>query len=164
MKTDVVDRILKQWQTTRPDLNSGSLGIVGRILRLAGHLERRANEALREFDLPIWGFDVLGALHRSGSPYTLTPTLLMKAMMLSSGAMTNRLDRLEAIGLLKRIPDPSDRRSLQVQLTDRGLTVVIQAEVSRFREAADAVNGLTAAEQEQLGRLLRKLMLHLDAD
>ncbi len=117
MERDIIDTVIKQWRTERPDLDSRPLAVVGRILRLAGILERRANAALKPFGLPIWAFDVLGTLRRQGAPFSMTPTELMRSTMLSSGAMTNRIDRLEEQGLVAREPDPDDRRSLHVRLT-----------------------------------------------
>src|SRR5690606_39108782 len=124
MDQDVIDEVIKQWRRERPDLDPTPLAVVGRILRLSCHFERQTNEALKPFDLPIWGFDLLGTLRRSGEPYTLTPTELMKSAMLSSGAMTNRIDRLETMGLVERKPAPNDRRSLHVVLTPKGLELI----------------------------------------
>lgn len=162
MERDNVDGIMDQWQAERPDLDAACMGVVGRILRLAGHLERRANERLKEFDIAIWGFDVLGTLRRRGRPYSMTPTELMKAAMLSSGAMTNRIDRLEAAGLIERLPDERDRRSLQVRLTARGREVIDAAAPVRFDEAWDALRNLSPRDQASLAALLRKMLLTLD--
>jgi DNA-binding MarR family transcriptional regulator len=138
------------------------MAVVGRILRLAGHLERRANEVLKPFSLPIWAFDVLGTLRRQGKPYSMTPTELLRSTMLTSGAMTNRIDRLEELGLVARSPDPDDRRSLRVRLTDAGLAVIEQATVARFAEATDALRGISQKEEKMLADLLRKIMLALE--
>lgn len=158
MDQDVIDEVLRQWRRERPDLDPSPLAVVGRILRLSGHLERRANEVLKPFGLPIWGFDLLGTLRRSGEPYSLTPTELMKSAMLSSGAMTNRIDRLEAMGLVERKPDPDDRRSLKVVLTPKGLELIDQAAAVRFEEAREALSNLSAEHQRRLADLLRKLL------
>ncbi|MGE3808452.1 MAG: MarR family winged helix-turn-helix transcriptional regulator [Gemmataceae bacterium] len=155
---DAVDFVISQWQAQRPDLDARAMGVVGRILRLGGHFERRASGALKRFELPIWGFDVLGALRRSGKPYSLTPTELMRSVMLSSGAMTNRLDRLQDLDLIERKPTPEDRRSLQVCLTARGLEVVDAAAPIRFLEAEDALRGLSGRERTLLASLLRKIV------
>lgn len=162
MDCDRIDKIIEQWESERPDLDAGCLGVVGRILRLAGDLERRANEALKEFDLPIWAFDVLGALLRSGEPYSMTPTELMKSVMLSSGAMTNRIDRLESLELIERIPDDRDRRSLHVRLTTKGRKVIAAAAPVRFEEAWDALRNLSEREQTLLSSLLRKVLLTVE--
>lgn len=162
MNRDIVDKIIDQWQSECPDVDASCMGVVGRILRLAGLLERRANECLTEFDLPIWAFDVLGTLRRGGEPYSMTPTELLRSVMLSSGAMTNRIDRLEALGLIERIPDNSDRRSHQVRLTVKGRTVIDAACSVRFEEAWDALHSLSEREQTSLASLLRKLLLNVE--
>ena len=163
MDQDIVDKIIGQWQSERPDLDARCMGIVGRILRLAGHLERRANERLKEFDLAIWAFDVLGTLRRRGKPYSMTPTELMKSVMLSSGAMTNRIDRLEEVGLIERIPDERDRRSLQVRLTAKGRKVIDAATPVRFEEAWEPLRHLSQREQTVLASLLRKVLLTVES-
>lgn len=164
MQRDHLDHVLEQWQQTRPDLDSQPMAVVGRILRLAGLLEDRANIALKPFGLAIWGFDVLGTLRRQGKPYSLTPTELMQATMLSSGAMTNRIDRLEKLGLVERTPHEHDRRSLLVTLTAKGLRVVDQAAVARFDEARDALQEISGQEQANLARLLRKILNQLESE
>lgn len=159
MQTDVVDQVLSQWKCERPQLDARPLAVVGRILRLAGILERRANLALEPFELRIWAFDVLGTLRRHGKPYEMTPTALMQSAMLSSGAMTNRLDQLERLGLVVRKPAPNDRRSLLVCLTAKGCKLIEQAAPARFDEAAEVVQNLSPAERKLLAELLRKLLL-----
>ncbi|MFO1007556.1 MAG: MarR family transcriptional regulator [Planctomycetaceae bacterium] len=162
MEHDILDSIISQWQSERPDLDASCLGIVGRILRLAGHLERRTNERMKEFDIAIWGFDVLGTLRRRGEPFSMTPTELMKSVMLSSGAMTNRIDRLEELGLIERVPDDRDRRSLKVCLTAKGRTVIDAASPIRFNEAWDALRHLSEREKASLATLLRKVLLTVE--
>ena len=164
MQHDHLDKVLQQWQQTRPDLDPQPMAVVGRVLRLAGLLEQRANAALQPFGLAVWGFDVLGTLRRQGKPYSLTPTELMKATVLSSGAMTNRIDRLEKLGLVQRTPHDRDRRSLQVNLTAKGLRVVDQAAVARFEEAQEALQGMPTAEQTSLARWLRKILIQLEPE
>jgi len=163
MNRDIIDDAVREWRSERSDLDPLPMAVVGRILRLAGHLERRANEALKPFELPIWGFDVLGALRRRGAPYSMTPTELMRSVLLSSGAMTNRIDRLEAQGLVERKPDPEDRRSLQVGLTRKGLKVIDDAVAVRFEEAEHALGQLTRKERDQLATLLRKMLLSVES-
>lgn len=161
---DPVDEVLKQWHTARPEVDVRAMAIVGRILRLAGEMERRANEALRPYGLAIWGFDVLGTLRRSGSPYALTPTELTRATMLTTGAMTNRIDRLVELGFVKRIRMTNDRRSLRVKLTSKGKRVVDEAAIARFAEAQSAITTLGAADRRQLAELLRKLIQGIEID
>ena len=162
MEQDFIDRVIKQWRSERPDLDAQAIAVVSRILRLAGHLERRANEALKSFDLPIWGFDVLATLRRHGAPYSMTPTELLRSTTLTSGAMTNRIDRLEELGLVAREADPDDRRSLRVKLTPSGLALIDQTTPVRFAEAKDALRGISRAEEKALADLLRKLLLTLE--
>ncbi|MCA9016162.1 MAG: MarR family transcriptional regulator [Planctomycetaceae bacterium] len=162
MHEDFIDHLIGQWKSERPDLDATPMGVVGRILRLSTHLERRVNEALKPFGLAQWGFDILATLRRSGSPYAMTPTELMEAVMLSSGAMTNRIDRLEQLGFVKRKPSPSDRRSLQVQLTPQGRKIIDEAIEARFAEADQALSGLKKRDRKQLADLLRVLLHNLD--
>src|SRR5687767_3725780 len=107
---DVIDRMNEQWRRVRPDLDSGPLELVGRVLVLAQHLERSVNEALAAHGLSLGQFDILATLRREGPDGRLTPTQLMQSVALSSGGMTNRLDRLEEAGLVRRVADPADRR------------------------------------------------------
>ncbi len=95
MESDAVDKILVQWQRERPDLDVSPMGIIGRMGRLAKHLERAIQETFSEFGLTVGEFDVLAALRRSGQPYQLSPTELFNTLMVSSGTMTHRIDRLE---------------------------------------------------------------------
>lgn len=163
MIRDHLDEVLKQWKRTRPDLDPAPMGVVGRILRLAGQLEQRANAALAPFDLAIWGFDVLATLRRQGEPYSLTPTQLMSATVLSSGAMTNRIDRLERLGLVTRSRSQDDRRSFLVTLTPQGIKVVDAALAARLAEAKEATDGLTTSETASLAALLRKMLVGLES-
>ena len=164
MQKDVVDRVLKRWRDERPDLDPSPIAVVGRILLLAGAFERRANDALAAHELALSGFDVLAALRRAGSPYSLTPTELLSCVLLTSGAMTNRIDRLEAKGLVVRMPDLDDRRSMRVGLTPKGLRLVDEAVPVRFEEARAALETLTRQEEVLLGALLRKLILALEME
>lgn len=163
MKHDILDEIVNAWQTAYPNVDARPLEVVGRILRLAGRLERRANEALKPLDLPQWAFDVLGALRRHGPPFSMTPKQLLASVMLTSGAMTNRIDRLERMGLVERKPATNDRRSLQVCLTRAGRKLIDSAVCIRFGEAEDAVQSLSVRERKQLAALLRKLLLAVEA-
>lgn len=163
MEQDAIDLVLEKWRRQCPRFDAQPIAVVGRILRLAGILERRANLALKRFDLPYWAFDVLAALRREGKPYASTPTELMQSTLLSSGAMTNRIDRLESLGLVSRKPDPNDRRSLQVQLTAKGLRLLDKAVAVRMQEAEQALQSLTPRDRKLLSDLLRKLMVKVDA-
>ena len=158
MERDAFDKIQEQWKREWPEADTSGLEAIGRILLLAKYLHHSVAQRLGDLDLDLWGFDVLATLRQQGPPYQLSPTELCKAAVLSSGAMTNRLDRLEAAGLLARQPDPSDRRGLLIGLTPKGKGLVERAISARLEEANEAVTPLTAAEREDLVRLLRKLL------
>ena len=155
---DEIDRITKQWERERPDLDSSGFQVVGRVIVLADVLKRRVSAALEPLGLSLWAFDVLATLRRQGEPYELTPTELSRATMLTSGAMTNRLDRLESAGWIRRERDPNDRRGIRVVLTSAGLQIVDKAIAVRFAEATSAVQSLSAKDQAILAKALRDLI------
>jgi len=156
---DLVDRSIKQWSVQRPDLDASAIGVVSRTLILAGRLERCADRALAVHGLTLWQLDVLGAIARSGPPYALHPKQLSRSVYLSSGAMTNRIDRLEQAGLVERKADPEDRRAVLVALTPKGLALTQQAIAARFEEADANIAVLSSKERKVLANLLRKLNL-----
>jgi len=162
MQQDAIDRIVGEWYQVRPDLDPSPLALLGRLERLAGLVRRRVDAVLKPYGLAWELLDVLGTLRRAGPPFRRTPTALYRSCMLSSGAMTNRIDRLEAAGLVRRIPDPEDRRGTLVGLTARGLEVVDKAIAAVWAAQAQLVAGLTDADQEQLSTLLRTLLLTLE--
>lgn len=159
--TDLIDQICEQWSRERPDLDSGGFALVGRLLLLGKLLERRVSETLAPLELQVWAFDVLATLRRQGAPYRLTPTELSRATLLTPGAMTNRIDRLEAAGLVRREAEPNDRRGVRVSLTKSGLDLVDRAIELRFAEANDAVAEVPARNRASLERTLRRLLLRL---
>lgn len=157
-ETDAVDSCLGIWKREIPSLDLATEGIIARIQSIAKHLERSMNATLSKFDLSFGEWKVLGALRYSGEPYRVSPGDLSSHMNLSSGAMTNRLDRMEKAGLIRRLPDPDDRRGLQIELTDKGWqlwqeTVEVQAE----KEALIA-SALGEGEKGELNDLLRRLL------
>lgn len=162
MMADAVDRFVGQWEQQRPDLDASGLGVVSRVLRLAKHLEQSADRALDPFGLTLWQFDVLAALRRSGAPYTLTPSDLLRQVTLTSGAMTNRIDRLEDLGYVARGDDPNDRRGVRISLTPRGLAIVDAAIESRLEEATRHLVLFSAAERRVLTDLLRRILLSFE--
>ena len=159
---DAVDEILEQWRRERPDLELEAMGIFGRLGRLAAVGSRVVSTTLAQHGLNVGEFDVLAALRRAGAPHRLTPTQLARALMLSSGAMTNRLDRLEAAGLVERKDDPGDRRGILVGLTRTGYTRVEAAVTAHVANEAEFLSALTRAEQRELSALLRKLLAGVD--
>ena len=158
---DYVDLILGQWARERPDLDPSPMGAIARIWRLARLSEAAAEERFAEHGLSRGGFDVLAALRRSGAPYELSPTELYSSLLISSGAMTNRIDRLEETGLVDRIPDADDRRGIRVVLTSRGRRVIDEAMRDHLQNERSMLSVLTPQERKILPDLLRSLLLHL---
>ena len=156
---DPVDELLKGWRRERPDLDTSGLAIVNRIWMLSKLIRRRTRKALRPVDLEMWEFEVLAALRRQGDPFELAPSVIAKMSMLTTGAMTNRIDRLEERALVERKPDPDDRRALYISLTQKGADLIDRAIEVRAEEAASIVSSLEEPERVELGRLLRTLIL-----
>ena len=153
---DVIDRLNEQWRRVRPDLDPEPLGVVGRVLVLARLLDRSVNEALAKHHLSLGQFDILATLRRNEGDGGLTPTQLMQSVMLSSGGMTNRLDRLQDAGLIARQPDPGDRRGVVIRLTTEGKQFIDEATETRFTEARTSLPPMSARELDELTVLLRK--------
>jgi DNA-binding MarR family transcriptional regulator len=154
---DAVDQILGQWRRERPDLADQlwPMGLIGRVQRLNRVLERELKAFYAERSLELWEADVLLTLRRAGAPYALTPGALLKAAMVTSGAMTNRIDRLEAKGLVERSPGSDDRRSVRVQLTPEALELIDEFFADHIANEARLFSALTAAERTQLAGVLR---------
>ncbi|MFJ4472276.1 MarR family winged helix-turn-helix transcriptional regulator [Streptomyces sp. NPDC089424] len=155
---DAVDAIVAQWAAVRPDLDTRGIEVFGRVHRLARTMDDRMEKAYARFGVSRGEFDVLAALRRSGEPYTLSPRRLSATLMLTTGGMTGRLDKLERAGLLRRLPDPHDRRALQVTLTEQGLHLVEEASRAGLAVEAEALAALTPGQVGQLADLLRKLL------
>ncbi|MEL6381826.1 MAG: MarR family transcriptional regulator [Cyanobacteria bacterium J06626_18] len=163
MESDPVDRILEQWQQERPDLDASPMGIIGRMARLSKYLDRAIQETFSTFGLRSGEFDVLATLRRSGQPYQLSPTELFNTMMVSSGTMTHRIDRLEQAGLAERIPDPSDRRGTLIRLTPKGFEVIEKAVEAHVANMHRLLGELDKSEQETLAQVLRKFLASFEA-
>jgi DNA-binding MarR family transcriptional regulator len=154
---DRTDRLLAEWRAERPELDASAMAVVGRLLSIGRQLEARANAALKPLGLHYTDLDVLATLRRGGRPWRRTPTELRDSVLITSGAMTACLDRLERNGLVQRVADPGDRRSSAAQLTPAGRKLIDKAIRVRFAEAAQALEGLSEGEQAQLAALLRTL-------
>jgi DNA-binding MarR family transcriptional regulator len=163
-KKDSVDKILEQWRRERPDLNVTPMGIIGRISRLERLIDEQMKDACAKFHLERWGFDVLATLRREGEPYELTPTQLYNALLRTSGAMTNRIDRLEAAGLVKRLHSPSDRRGVLVSLTKAGLKLIDQVMTTHMDVEETMLASFSFKDRETFARLLRALSQDLDKE
>jgi DNA-binding MarR family transcriptional regulator len=155
---DEVDRIASAWQRERPDLDVAPLQVLSRVTRLARHLDLARRQAFAKHRLETWEFDVLAALRRAGPPYSLSPGQLAAETLVTSGTMTNRIDRLETGGYVQRAPDPSDRRGVRVMLTDSG-RVVVDDTMSDLLSREDSILAvLDSGEREELVALLRVLV------
>jgi DNA-binding MarR family transcriptional regulator len=161
---DEVDRLVAAWRTERPDLDTEPLHVLSRVSRLARHLDRARRAVFSAHDMESWEFDVLTALRRAGPPYQLSPGRLLRATLVTSGTMTNRIDRLEGNGLVERHPDPQDKRGVLVRLTDAGRTHVDAAFDDLLGREHELLASLSHSDQSSLAGLLRSLLVPFDAD
>jgi DNA-binding MarR family transcriptional regulator len=159
---DSVARLLSEWRQQLPDLDPSPVGIQGRIVRLSAHLLRQSENWLRPLDLSWEAFSLIVTLRRSGKPYELRPTDLLRESLLTSGAITNRIDRVEEMGLIERRPDKEDRRSYVIRLTPAGRKLADKAIARHFAEVNVLLNDLSSAERKQLAELLSKLLGSLE--
>ncbi|GLW07018.1 transcriptional regulator [Microtetraspora sp. NBRC 13810] len=160
---DAIDVVLGQWRRERPDLDLSAMGVFGRVSQLTRVVEARVEQVFARHGLRQGEFDVLAALRRSGPPYTLIPSELSAVLMMSRAGMTNRLDRLEAAGLVERSLDPADRRSFRVALTAEGLRVIDATLTDHAANLTLLASCLTPEDAETLVRILRG-MLSASAD
>ncbi|MER9894421.1 MarR family transcriptional regulator [Mesorhizobium sp. M0119] len=160
---DRAAKAIEQWKKERPDLDVSPMAVLGRLSEAASLIAReRLAPLFASYGLQSGEFDVLATLRRSGPPYALTPTALYEATMVTSGAMTNRLDRLEKSGLITRGPHPDDRRGIVVQLTGKGLALIDEAVAAHVANEHQILSGLARPEQIMLARLLEKLIASLN--
>ncbi|MFI1165144.1 MarR family winged helix-turn-helix transcriptional regulator [Streptomyces sp. NPDC020801] len=157
-RQDAVDAIIDQWVAVRPDLDTAAMEVFGRIFRLSRAMGDRMEKAYAPFGISRGEFDVLATLRRSGAPHTLSPRQLSATLMLTTGGMTGRLDKLERAELLRRSPDPHDRRGLQVTLTGKGLRLIDEAVGAGLAAQTEALSALDAEQAGQLAGLLRELL------
>lgn len=159
---DDVDGLVQAWRRERPDLDVSPLEVLSRVLRLARHLDLARRAAFEGHGLEVWEFDVLAALRRAGPPYTMSPGQLLLQTLVSSGTMTNRIDRLAARRLVERRPDPDDGRSIQVQLTSAGQVCVDDAMADLLDREREILAPLTERQRATLASLLRSLVTPFD--
>lgn len=159
---DSIEPFVHAWQCERPDLESWPFAIFGRIWRLSTSLVGDAERWLAPIGLTFESFSVIVTLRRAGAPFEMNPTALYRESLLSSGAITNRIDRVEAAGLVKRLPDPTDRRGTIVRLTPKGHALADRAIKLHFEALADSLGGINKAERVQLSALLSKLLLSVE--
>ncbi len=155
---DEVDLILAAWARELPEADVTPLGSLSRLSRLAKHLDRARKDAFAAHELEVWEFDVLAALRRQGRPYELSPGELIRATLSTSGTMTNRVNRLEARGLVVRQPNAEDRRGVLVRLTPPGRERVQAALADLLAYERLVLGPIGPAEREQLADLLRRLL------
>ncbi|MEZ0064445.1 DNA-binding MarR family transcriptional regulator [Streptacidiphilus sp. MAP12-20] len=156
---DAVDDIVDQWNAARPDLDTAPMALVGRLNRFHAHVDAALREYFAENGLDFSEFDVLATLRRSGEPYELNARALLKSAMVTSGAITNRVDKLAAKGLVERRPCPTDRRAVLIRLTPAGKELIDAVAPGHIRNEERLVAALTPAERDQLSGLLRKLLV-----
>jgi DNA-binding MarR family transcriptional regulator len=159
---DAVDRIAEQWARERPDLDVAPMLVVGRLHRVAELLDQELRPVFAQADLGNGDFDVLASLRRAGAPYKLTPTELAGATMVTSGAVTKRVDRLVSQGLVERSVSETDGRGRVVALTPEGKRVQERLHPLHLANEERLLAALDADEREQLGRLLSKLLISLE--
>ena len=160
--TDSIAAFIADWQRERPDLDPWPLGIFGRTSRIDSHFLKHADSWLSPLGLGWETFSLIAALRRSGRPYELNPTELQRQSLLTSGAMTNRIDRVEALGLVERRPDKADRRGVIVRLTPAGRALADKAIAVHFSRTAEVLGALSTREREQLEQLLAKMLNSLE--
>ncbi|RPF23674.1 MarR family winged helix-turn-helix transcriptional regulator [Vibrio crassostreae] len=152
---DAIDRVVEQWAKEKPELETEPMAMMGRIMRIAKYMETQVAELHKKYDMKLGEFDVLATLRRSGKPYRLTPSELIGSMMLTSGAMTNRLDKLEAKGLISREHSKEDRRSVSVQLTKDGLVLIDEMMTEHVEMQKKLVKSLSASQKKNTNQLLK---------
>ena len=157
MQQDQLDEIVAQWARQRPAVDVSGMEIIGRIGRLNKVVRPQLDIVFARHDLESWEFDVLATLLRTGEPHRLTPGELLDSMMITSGAMTNRIDRLERRGFVERMKNPDDLRQVLVTLTPEGMRTVDAALVDHAENEKTIVSVLSAKQQEKLIKLLRTL-------
>ena len=162
MEKDQLDWIAEGWAREMPGVDTSAMAVVGRLLRASLHLKRGVERGLATFGLNMTEFNVLAALRRSGSPYRLAPAELSRSLLLSSGGLTKRIDRLELDGLIQRSPDPDDRRSVLVGLTPAGRDIIEEAVRAHLRNEAQLIAPLSPEQRDALTDVLRSLLLSFE--
>lgn len=160
---DEVDAIVAAWRSESPELDVSPMQVLSRVSRLARHLDLARREAFASHDLEVWEFDVLAALRREGPPYQLSPGELTRQTLSTSATMTNRIDRLEAKGLVKREPNDADRRGIRVGLTEQGRAQVSAALADLLAVEHNLLAALEPSVRSELADALRRLLVSFEA-
>jgi DNA-binding MarR family transcriptional regulator len=161
-KPDRIDLLVSQWDEVRPGLDLDTMALVSRLTAVAAMVRARIAELGRGYDVSVEEGDILFTIRRAGSP-GLSPTALADSLMVSSGTMTNRLDHLERKGLIERVPNPDDRRAVEIELTRGAVKLIDRAVAEHVQSEAEMLSVLGAAERRHLDAALRKLLDHLSA-
>src|SRR3954463_15739902 len=161
---DEVDELVEAWARERPDLDLAPVEVFSRIGRLARHLDLARRDAFTAARVESWEFDGLAALRRAGAPYELAPGRLLRETLVTSGTMTNRVDRLAARGLVERLPDPHDRRGVLVQLTPSGRDAVDAAMADLLTHERALLGTISERDQQKIARVLRELVRPFDLE
>ncbi|MBB1438987.1 MarR family transcriptional regulator [Shewanella sp. SG41-4] len=159
---DRVDKIIEQWNRERPDLDVSSMGLVGRFKQITQRLSLEMAKTFTEHGLNPANFDLLATLRRAGPPFALSPNDLIASTMVTSGTMTNRIDQLVKAGLVERIQNPNDRRSIVVSLTKKGFTMIEPTLKAQVATQNRLTSCLSEDESKKLNNLLRKLLMSLE--
>jgi len=159
-----IDEIKAQWARQRPDLNTGPMELIGRLKRLAAHLSHGMGETFSKHGLSSASFDVLATLLRSGPPHALSPSQLLGTMMVTSGTMTNRIDQLEKDGLVARVQNPTDKRSVLIRLTEKGRRIIDAAVTDHVKTQTRLVSVIGEGERAALNGLLRSWLANIEAE
>lgn len=157
-----IEKMLEQWTQERPDLNLSSMATIGRLKKSSALVQSQLEEVFAKYSLTAWEFDVLATLRRSGKPYSLAPTTLFSSLMITSGTMTHRMNRLESRGLVKRINNPEDARSKLVQLTDEALELIEQAVEGHVENEQSLLSRLNESDLKALNQGLQALLESLE--
>jgi DNA-binding MarR family transcriptional regulator len=163
MVYDPIRTIREQWQCCRPDLDTGPMETAGRLLLAASLLQNRLEPEFHRYGISSGGFDILATLRRQGDQFELTPTMLYKELLITSGTITYRLDTLEAKGLIKRLPHPSDRRGLIIRLTAKGLKLIDRVIADHMENEKRLFQSLSQEKAERLSRILNEWIESLDS-
>ncbi|TAN05551.1 MAG: MarR family transcriptional regulator [Rhizobiaceae bacterium] len=158
-KLDVADRGIALWRTERPEIDCSGKAITGRVLRLAETFMSAMNANMAQYGIRYSYYAIVGTLRASGKPYRMSPSELQNTLMITSGGLSNLLRKVEALGYIRRLDDPTDGRGVIVELTDSGFALSEEAMVSQAATERRLVGSLDATEQQQLAKLLKRLVL-----
>ena len=162
--SDTIDEFIKAWRRERPDLDPSPLGILGRVQRISARLVSATEDLLEPMKIGWEAFSLIVSLRRAGKPYAMRPTDIYRQSLITSGAATNRIDRVSKLGLVRRVPDPSDRRGIIVELTPTGKALADRAIDLQFAMLDERLSALTRSERAQLSALLSKLLFSLEVE